>query len=60
MAKTVVSVSLDKEDYLKLKTLSDLESRSMASYIRNAINVNWSTLTPLEKQIIKNKGEIKA
>lgn len=50
--KKTVSVSLSKEDYRKLKKLSEIESRSMASYIRSVIVDNYKTLTPLEKEFL--------
>ncbi|MDU8967742.1 MAG: hypothetical protein E7H39_18150 [Clostridium sp.] len=58
--KTAISVLLDESDYEKLKRLSEMESRTMASYLRNAINTNYANLSPLEKQIIKNKEEVRA
>ena len=58
--KTAISVLLNESDYKKLKKLSEMESRTMASYLRNAININYANLTPLEKQIIQEKEEIRA
>lgn len=55
--KTAVSLLLDESDYKKLKTLSEMESRTMASYLRNAIKTNYANLTPLEKKIIIDKEE---